>query len=528
MTTSIPHTHIRMRDLSELVAGIPYVIGFPPTESLVLYTFRRCPDLALSTTIRVDLPKPEHFSLVADELANAAVINEAVSVIAVAVGEHAEEHGELIVQLRKALADRGILLNHASWVDRVAHGEQWQCYDDPLCAGIVPDPQTSALAAACAVAGDTTYPNREAIAAHLASDPEEALAHRRKLLDTYRRSPAEPYTDAQREADLELLGMALDMALTSYDPPALTDDQLVRLGMALSQIPIKDECLAIALSDEREPAERLWTVLVRALPSPERAEPAFLLAMSAYLRGSGILAALALSIVMESDPLHRTGVLLDFALRMGIPPDQLRSMLMVSILKNDEEDVDGTVPEDDDPPWDTSMEQPGPASDPSASESPSAEEPPAESTAEPVHTVRPLHITPKIEPANDCAPSPSSPAEVESTIADDPELSSTGVVPESGTPHEVSAAPAADHGNLPEHPVEPVFDARAADTTEPAHPDDAQEVDEPELARTTPGALSQQAAMGPGIHAEDPVMRTVTVDSLTAFLPPPTDRIGPG
>ena len=473
MTTFIPHTHIRQRDLSELVAGIPYVLGFPPTESLVLYTFRSCPNLALSTTIRVDLPKPEHVSLVVAELANAVAINEAVAVVAVAIGENADEQGELIEALRKMLADKDILLTHAAWVEKVAHGEQWQCYDDPLCTDIVPDPQSSALAAACAVAGDTTYPNREAIAAHLAPDPEEALARRRKLLDAHWKIPAQPYTDDDRDRDLEFLGLILDMTLTSYDLPTLTDYQLVRLAVALSQEPIKDECLAVVLSEERESAERLWTALVRALPAPERAEPAFFLAMSAYLRGAGILAALALGIVMESNPTHKTAVLLDLALRMGMPPDHLRSMLVTSIMKNDGEEADLDSEDDDDPPWDTSPE-PEPAADPVTD----APEGPVE-------------------------PAPTDLARVGDLSRMDSMSSSTTISTDG-----------------------------AGNTAQPAASGDASEVTNPvrvaEPARISPGALSQRAAAVLGIQIDEPVRRTVVMDALTAFLPPPTDRIGSG
>lgn len=472
MTTFIPHTHIRQRDLSELVAGIPYVLGFPPTESLVLYTFRRCPKLALSTTIRVDLPKPEHISLVAAELANAVAINEAVAVVAVAIGEAADEQGELIESLRKMLADRDILLTHAAWVEKVAHGEQWQCYDDPLCTDFVPDPQSSALAAACAVAGDTTYPNREAIAAHLAADPEETLARRRKLLDVYWKMPDRPYADDDRDRDLEFLGLMLDMAATSYDLPTLTDYQLVRLAVALSREPVKDECLAVVLSEERESAERLWTALVRALPAPERAEPAFLLAMSAYLRGAGILAALALRIVMDSNPTHKTAVLLDLALRMGIPPDHLRSMLMTSILRNHEDEAELESEDEDNPPWDTSPE-------------PEAED----------------LVTDASEP-------PAQPAAADLARVSDP--SSSDAVPAS-TMIPTDGAGSAGHSDAGGGPPEVTQPVRVA-----------------ESIRISPGALSQRAAVVLGIQTDEPVRRTVVMDALTAFLPPPTDRNGPG
>lgn len=363
MTTSLPHTHVRLRDLSELVAGIPYVLGFPPTDSLVLFTFRRCPILTLSTTIRVDLPKHVHVPLVVTELSAAAARNEAVAAIAVVVGEDAPEHRELIQHLRITMADNDILLTHASWVRKVVHGEQWQCYDDPLCTGAVPDPQTSALAAAIAVAGDTTYPDREAMAAHLAPDPEEALARRKKLLDAYRTGQPRTYGEQELQADLRTLGHALDMALSSYDPPSLNDHQLARLAMAMSQAAIRDECLAITLTDEPEPTERLWTVLVRSLPAPERAEPAVLLAMSAYLRGAGVLAALALEIALDANPQHRTAILLDYALQMGMPPARLKTMLRTCTVTNEEEQ-NPPPPPNDDPPWETTPEPPNPTTTP--------------------------------------------------------------------------------------------------------------------------------------------------------------------
>jgi hypothetical protein len=351
MTTSLPHTHIRVRDLSELVAGIPHILGFPPTDSLVLFTFRRCPDLMLSTTIRVNLPKPEHVPLVVAELTAAVARNNAVAAIAVVVGESGPEHRELVETLEMTLAEENTLLTHASWVPQVAEGEQWQCYDDPLCTGTVSDPHTSALVAATAVAGATVFPSREALTAHLAPDSVKALVRRRKLMDAYRSAVPRPYSEAGLRADLEALGHALDKVTSSRALPTLNDHELARLGIALSQEEVKDECMAIALSDESEPAERLWTMLVRALPAPERAEPAFLLAISSYLRGSGVIAALALKITMEADPEHDMAFILDYALKIGTPPGLLKNLIMKSIARSRKEDT--SPPLDDDPPWDT-------------------------------------------------------------------------------------------------------------------------------------------------------------------------------
>ncbi|TDV40333.1 DUF4192 domain-containing protein [Actinophytocola oryzae] len=497
MTTSSSHTHIRLRDLSELVAGIPYVIGFPPTNSLVLFTFRRCPELRLSTTIRVDLPRPEHIPLVVTELTAAVVRNDAVAVVAVVVGDDGPEHGLLVDVLRKMLADKDILLSHSSWVSKIAHGEVWWCYDDPLCTGTVPDPQSSALAAARAVAGDTTYTSREAMAANLAADSKEVLERRRKLLSAYRIAWPDGDIDTDLRADLALVGHTLERARSSYDPPILTDLQLVRLARALSRTPVRDECLAVVVSDESEAAERLWTVLVRGLPAPERAEPAFLLAMSAYLRGEGVVAGLALKIVMEANPLHDLAVLLDRALQMGISPDEVRSLLVMSILRNDEAQTDSAEEEDDDPPWDT--------------------------TPEPDPTTAPAQEAPQDEPVDCCPesgcddagscdatlmflmpPEPTARSEV-------PVFSALALVGSSGP-----GVVAVDDG-LGFGPWYPGLVAMA----------DPGRVPVTEPPRIAPGPLGRRDAAALGISGGAPVQRT-TMDALAGYLPPPIERREPG
>lgn len=483
MTTSLPHTHLRLRDLSELVAGIPYIIGFPPTDSLVLFTFRRCPELGLSSTIRVDLPLPDHVVLVAEEMAEAVARNEGAAVIAVVIAENGPEHRELIDMLRKTLEDKNILLTHSSWVPKVAHGEEWRCYDDPLCAHVVPDPQTSALAAATAVAGDTTYPNREAMAAHFSPDPEEMLAYRKRLLNAYRMSSPQSYTNEELQADMEILGHAMDKAANSYELPTLTDHQMVRLGRALTRGEVKDECLAMALSDEPEAAERLWTVLIRGLPAPERAEPAFLLAMSAYLRGAGVVAALALKVVMESNPLHKVAVLLDYALQRGVPPDHVRDMLLASVLKSNEEQKD---------PADTADDSPGDAT-------------PGPSNTSP---------TSSGEPAEQRDPEPSE--------AGDGVLTTT----------RSNNAPAP-----PVPPVDPPANEETPGGQEPPNPSAIRSVPSTVTMGAPPGSTPFRAKPGPlgrriplvlGASDGAPVRRTVPMDALTAFLPPPTDQRGPG
>ena len=49
-----------MRDPSELVAGLPYLMGFRPRESLVVVAFGGASGRRITLTMRIDLPPPEH------------------------------------------------------------------------------------------------------------------------------------------------------------------------------------------------------------------------------------------------------------------------------------------------------------------------------------------------------------------------------------------------------------------------------------------------------------------------------------
>ena len=69
-------------------------------------------------------------------------------------------------------------------------------------------------------------------------------------------------------------------------------------------------------------AEQLWILLARNLPDPERVNAAALLGYSAYIRGDGPFAGIAL----DSDPGHVLATLLDGALHAGLRPAEVRGL----------------------------------------------------------------------------------------------------------------------------------------------------------------------------------------------------------
>lgn len=80
-------------------------------------------------------------------------------------------------------------------------------------------------------------------------------------------------------------------------------------------------------ADETAAAESLWTLLARVLPAPFRTEALVLLAFSAYLRGEGPLAGVALEAALADTPDHSMSGLLDTALQSGMPPEKMRGLI---------------------------------------------------------------------------------------------------------------------------------------------------------------------------------------------------------
>jgi uncharacterized protein DUF4192 len=329
MTTS-PPTGIRLTDPGQLLAGIPGLLTFfPDPDSLVFVTLTGNRKHEVRGALRVDLPEDGGIVELVDQLHLIALNHQATGVELVILGggnadpPDALPHRTLIRLIAEALEPDGIELTHATWAPRIEHDATYWCYENATCTGQLPDPDTSPVTTAMAVAGLPIYASRAELAAQLAADPAGALAHRAELLATRRGSDPEP----NHEEDLELIRRLVDGITTGTVEPVLDDATIVRLADALSNPDIREACLAFAFTVRAKGAQRLWTALTRAVPGPDRAEPASLLALCAYLRGEGTLAGMAADAALEANPNHQLGWIMRHVLDYGILPTQLEEML---------------------------------------------------------------------------------------------------------------------------------------------------------------------------------------------------------
>jgi hypothetical protein len=326
-----PANSIHIDDLGELIAGIPSMIGFPPVESLVLVTFHVTDGLKLGATVRMDLPERCHGPDLVGQLCLATVAHEPDVAVPVVIGGGTADPPDLpyrwLVDLvARELSEVEIPIVHALWVPEIALGETWWCYEDGECTGQVRDPDSSAIAAFHTLAGVVRYGSRAEMRAHLAPDREDRVALRAQLL-AERAAEAAEVTPAEKWAEVRA---AVD-AVSADASPELSDERIVALAEALCDPLVRDNCLPLLLDEVADAAERLWTILTRAVPAPERAQPASLLAIHAYLRGEGVLANMALEVALDADPGHGLAVLMRNAIERGTPPGRLRAMVAESV-----------------------------------------------------------------------------------------------------------------------------------------------------------------------------------------------------
>ncbi|WP_243789161.1 DUF4192 domain-containing protein [Saccharopolyspora gloriosae] len=344
MTTPL-NARIRIGDAGEVLAAVPHLLGFIPADSLILIGLHTTGDAAtFGLTLRLDLPPPEHRRALVEYVSTGPLIRRGITgVIAVVAGsgtaghdpggpppegsevdEHVEAPElELIALLREGLAEAGIEVLHELWADRLEAGGSWQCYDDPVCAGRIPDPKRTALGAAMAASGSVTFDSREELQRLVAPESERAVARwsarLAAMIEDVEREPESGRV--HRDVAITLAGIRRTAA-----GEALTEDDQLRILLALSDHRVRDLCLGVALGDSAMAAEQLWLSLVRKAPEPEVAEVGALLAFFAYLRGEGALASVALERVEAGRPEHTLGRLLRQALDTGVSPKEMADM----------------------------------------------------------------------------------------------------------------------------------------------------------------------------------------------------------
>ena len=327
---------VHLRDVGEIAAGLPHLMGFHPRESVVVIGLGGRSGRRVRVTARADIPPPEHDRSMARMLAAKVSSGRPDGALVLVVSEAADEtvdgrlpHDDLVRATCRALESCGVGIGDTILV----RGGRWWSYDradpgegTPLPGG-VSELEVASIATGTVVAADRD--DRAAVIGRPAGYDAAAMAAAcarvgvqlsTDLLDTG------PEPAALESWAAIMLGIDRCRVGASLRTP-IADEDVARIVWGLRDGDVRDLALELALDDDRDAAEQLWTECTRRAPAPLDAAPATLLAVCAYLRGDGAMANIALDRALSSAPGYGLAGLLRDALDACVTPSVLRSLL---------------------------------------------------------------------------------------------------------------------------------------------------------------------------------------------------------
>jgi hypothetical protein len=367
----------------DLVAAVPYLVGFPPEQSLVVVAMRRSGRRQrLGMVARFDLP-PIGPRRIRGEEGSAGAVRALVRQVVEVLGRDAPDQVVLLVYddapctmvpVWQRLVTRLETAFHAVDVPvadamHVA-GRRYRSYrcTDPGCCppeGRPLDPESSEVAAEFVARGSSPLASREALHAMVQPrDPDARAATEAaaalELARLERTDHQDPAWRSWQSASLRLVQQVADRYVAGA--AGMDDQEAGRLLAALRDLPVRDAaCLrftswergehrdsdqegavpALTRMDEliadlpdetvgAEPVasmlardralERFWLDLATSCDGRLALAPLTLLGVHVWSRGHGALALAAVQRALAIDPHYRLAALLDQALSLAVRP----------------------------------------------------------------------------------------------------------------------------------------------------------------------------------------------------------------
>jgi hypothetical protein len=340
---------LTVRSTVDLLALVPCLLGFHPTDSLVVVAMRGG---RMIFAARGDLPAARSsgasVTAIADQFGR-VVARQGVEAAAVIGYGPADRVDAAAPALCAALAEHDLQIFD---VLRVTAGRYWSllCADPECCPpdGTAFDLTTSSLTAEAVFAGQVVLPDRSAltravapvggldresmrrateravdrIAALLTGEPGQASPAAPAGTLPAGAGPPAPPRPAGEVAVIRAGKAAVREALARGETGGrLTDDEVGWLTLLLTHRPVGDFAWQRTTPDEWQIA--LWTDVLRRAEPDLAAAPASLLAFAAWRFGHGALASVALERALGTDPRYPMALLLDDVLRRGLAPSTL-------------------------------------------------------------------------------------------------------------------------------------------------------------------------------------------------------------
>jgi hypothetical protein len=307
---------LRLRSPADVVSAIPYLIGFHPTDSVVVLA---CDDTRGAYAVRLDVTAQdallEHVALLVAGRRPAGVI---------LAGYGTEERvTPMVERVRDRLSAHGVRLREALRVDKDRYWS-YLCSDTTCCPpeGTYVDVTNSPIAAAAIAGGMVALPDRHELERMLApagGDTTQRAAERaERRLAAWAEDDVDSVPARIVAEGVPLVRTVIERACAGSPP--LGDEEVAWLGLLLVSLRVRDEAWVRMNEPDLQTHIRLWRHVLTRVKEPYAAAPACLLSFAAWRAGEGALANIALDRALAADPHYSMARLLQELFISGLPP----------------------------------------------------------------------------------------------------------------------------------------------------------------------------------------------------------------
>lgn len=299
------------RTPEDLLALVPFVLGFHPAQSIVMLTFGGQQNLQA----RVDIPRSaEDVEEVVESLGDPARANDVEAVVLVAYARESALVTDALVTLEFELEAAGIAVIEMLRVD----AGRWFGVR-PQLASKVPTGVPFALEAHRFTAqsvydGNVIHASREDLADSLIGTDTDLIDR----VEAAALVAATRWSDVQLPAEAQWIRDLVLRHVRERSTPG-TDD-LGRLLVGLQDVELRDVVWGKQCAENATGHLDFWREVVRRTPQPLLAPPSTLLAFAAWLSGQGALAWCAVDRAVLVEPDYSLAQTITEILAKAVPP----------------------------------------------------------------------------------------------------------------------------------------------------------------------------------------------------------------
>ncbi|GAB3264981.1 DUF4192 domain-containing protein [Nocardioides dilutus] len=295
MTTTPNRQVMTFRTPEDVLAAVPVLLGFEPSDSVVMLTFGG----RETFHARIDIPPPRELDEAVALLLEPALAHGVEHVLFVVYSARQRRSQRLLDRLGASFAEAGIRVVSTVRAD----GARWFLPGVPDAPGVPYDVCAHPFRVRSVFEGIVVSASRDELAARLVPTPGVASVDRA-------RARVDAYDSTEVVATVwRALGRG-----------SFEDDDLAGVLQGMCDQAVRDAAWGSMTRDDASAHVALWTDAVQRSPEDLVGAPAAVLGLAAWLAGNGALAWCAVDRCTASDPDNSLAELVGRLLSRAVPP----------------------------------------------------------------------------------------------------------------------------------------------------------------------------------------------------------------